>query len=96
MAKEYKTVDKPSSIGSTFEADLVNNLNAYCELIGANRTELVSSWINEKLEGRILNNDFIELDKPYYFDMKKLLQEGTVEATTKKPVMESERIFIQS
>lgn len=94
MAKEYKTVDKPSSIGSTFEADLVNNLNAYCELIGANRTELVSSWINEKLKGRILTNDFIELDKPYYFDFKKLIQEGTAEATIEKPIISPERLFI--
>lgn len=87
-------MDKPSSIGSTYAPDMVNKLSTYCELIGMDRTKLVSNLIVEALEGRILTNDFIDLDKPYYFDFKKLIHEGTVEATTKKPIIEAERIYI--
>ncbi|MBR3348310.1 MAG: hypothetical protein IKG36_02745 [Mycoplasmataceae bacterium] len=94
MVKEYKKVTKPSSIGSTYEPDLVNKLSDYSKLIGIDRTKIVSSLIAEALEGRILTNDFIALDRPYYFDFKKLIHEGTVEATTEKPVIEPERIFI--
>ena len=94
MVKEYKRVNKPSSIGSSYEPDLVNKLSSYAELIGVDRTKLVSSLIAEALEGRILTNDFIALDRPYYFDFKKLIHEGTAEATTEKPVIEPERIFI--
>lgn len=94
MVKEYKRVTKPSSIGSTYEPDLVNKLSDYSKLIGIDRTKIVSSLIAEALEGRILTNDFIALDRPYYFDFKKLIHEGTVEATTEKPVIEPERIFI--
>lgn len=94
MVKKYKRVDKPSSIGSTYEPDLVNKLSAYSELLEVDRTKLVSSFIAEKLEGRILNNTFIELDKPYYFDFKKLIHEGTAEATPEKPVIEPERLYI--
>ena len=94
MVKEYKKVNKPSSIGSTYEPDLVNKLSDYSKLIGIDRTKIVSSLIAEALEGRILTNDFIALDRPYYFDFKKLIHEGTVEATTEKPVIEPERIFI--
>ena len=94
MVKEYKRVTKPSSIGSTYAPDLVNKLSDYSKLIGVDRTKIVSSLIAEALEGRILTNDFIALDRPYYFDFKKLIHEGTVEATTEKPVIEPERIFI--
>lgn len=94
MVKEYKRVTKPSSIGSTYAPDLVNKLSDYSKLIGVDRTKIVSSLIAEALEGRILTNDFIELEEPYYFDFKKLIHEGRAEATTEKPVIEPERIFI--
>lgn len=94
MVKEYKRVTKPSSIGSTYEPELVNRLSDYSKLIGIDRTKIVSSLIAEALEGRILTNDYIALDRPYYFDFKKLIHEGTAEATAEKPVIEPERIFI--
>lgn len=94
MVKKYKRVDKASSIGSTYEANLVNRLNSYCELIGIDRTKLVSSLIAEALEGKILTNDFIELDKPYYFNYSNLIQKGTAEATPEKPVLKPEDLFI--
>lgn len=94
MVKKYKRVDKPSSIGSSYEADLVNKLSAYSELIGVDRTKIVSSFIAEKLEGRILTNDYIALDRPYYFDFQKLIHEGTAEATPEKPIIEPERLYI--
>ncbi len=87
-------MNKPSSIGSTYAPDIVNKLSSYCELIGVDRTKLVSNLIVKALEGRILTNDFINLDKPYYFDFKKLIHEGTIEATNKKPIIEAERIYI--
>lgn len=94
MVKEYKKVNKPSSIGSTYEPDLVNKLNDYSKLIGVDRTKIVSSLIAEALEGRILTNTFIDLDRPYYFDFHKLIHEGIAEATTEKPVIKPEKIFI--
>ena len=94
MVKEYKRVKEPSSIGSSYNPNLVNRLNDYSKLIGVDRTKIVSSLINEALEGRILTNDFIELDQPYYFDFNKLVHEGTVEATIEKPVINPERLYI--
>lgn len=85
MAKQYKEVSKPSSIGSTFEPDLVNKLNKYCSLTETNRTKFISDLIESELKGKILTNDFIELEKPFYFNLKELLEKGTVEATTEKP-----------
>ena len=62
MVKKYKRVNKSSSIGSTYEPDLVNKLNDYSKLMGVDRTKIVSSLIAEALAGRILTNDFIALD----------------------------------
>ena len=85
MVKEYKEVTEPSSIGSTYNPELVNKLNKYCSKTGIKRTELVTELIEKELKGKILTNDFIELEKPFYFNMKELLEKGTVEASTKKP-----------
>lgn len=94
MVKKYKRVNKSSSIGSTYEPDLVNKLNDYSKLMGVDRTKIVSSLIAEALAGRILTNDFIALDRPYYFDFEKLIHERKAEATTEKPVVEPERLYI--
>ena len=69
MVKEYKKVTEPSSIGSSYNPELVNKLNNYSNLIGIDRTKLVSSLITKELEGKVLNNDFIDLDELYYFNL---------------------------
>lgn len=94
MVKKYKRVNEGSSIGSSYEPELVNRLSSYSELIGVDRTKIVSSLIAEALEGRILDNDFIALDRPYYFDFKKLIHEGKTEASVEPLVIEPERLFI--
>ena len=91
---KYNKAYTSGSLGSTFRPELINSLSSYCELIGVDRTKLVSSLIAEALEGRILTNTFIDLDRPYYFDFYKLIHEGIAEATTEKPVIEPEKIFI--
>ena len=52
MVKEYKKVTEPSSIGSSYNPELVNKLNNYSNLIGIDRTKLVSSLIIKELEGK--------------------------------------------
>ena len=94
MINKYKKVTKPSSIGSSFNPELVNKLNNYSKLIGVNRTKLVSSLITKELEGKVLNNVFINLDEPYYFNFDKLINEGTVEATLEKPTINIENMYI--
>ena len=94
MVKEYKKVTEPSSIGSSYNPELVNKLNNYSKLIEIDRTKLVSSLITKELEGKVLNNDFIDLDELYYFNFDKLINEGTVEATLKIPTINLENIYI--
>lgn len=55
----------------------------YCKLIGVKKIDLLEELINKELEGKVLNKDFIVPEKPFYFNMGKLLEEGTVKASGK-------------
>lgn len=57
----------------------------YCKLIGVKKIDLLEELINKELEGKVLTKDFIVPEKPFYFNMEKLLEEGTVKASTDKP-----------
>ena len=57
----------------------------YAKLIGITKIELLEGLIAKELEGRVLTKGFIVPEKPFYFNMKELLEEGTVEASTNTP-----------
>ena len=61
MVKEYKKVKEPSSIGSSYNPELVNKLNNYSKLIEIDRTKLVSSLITKELEGKVFNKVHLNL-----------------------------------
>ena len=67
----------------SYNPELVNKLNDYSKLIEIDRTKLISSLTTKELEGKVLNNDFINLNELYYFNFDKLINEGTVKATLK-------------
>ena len=76
------------------ERSLVEQTKQYKELTGTSRVELVESLLADFFKDKILANDFIELPKPYYFNMNELIEEGIVEATSIKPIKELENTYI--
>jgi len=68
---------KETGIGSTYEPELVNKLNRYCNLSGENRVKFVSDLIEKELSNKILDNNFIELEEPFYFMMECEFKLGT-------------------
>ena len=64
---------------------LNNQLMDYCKLIGVKKIDLLENLINKELEGKVLTKGFIVPERTFYFNMEKLLEEGTVEAKTNKP-----------
>lgn len=91
---KYNKVEKPSSIGSSYDPDLVNKLSEYSTLTGIKRTELVSKLIAKELEGKVLNNKYISLETPFYFNYKELLEKGTVLCSSSKPVTNIKDTYI--
>lgn len=63
MKEDFTT---ETGIGSTYEPELVNKLNRYCNLSGVNRIKFVTDLIEKELSTKVLFNDFIELEEPYY------------------------------
>lgn len=81
---KYKKVYKDSGVGR-FKPDLVNKLSYYSTLIDKDRLKIVTELIEKELEGKVVTNDFIVPDKPFYFNFEELLENNTVIATTEKP-----------
>lgn len=78
---------KSNSLGSTFSEELVNKINKYAELTGIGKTNLVENILNDYLKDKILDNDFIRLDKPYFLNIEELKLNNYVKATTNKPII---------
>lgn len=87
------TEETPVNIPNV-EPSLVNRLNTYCNKLDIERKDFILSLIEDKLEGLVLDNTEIKLDTPFYFNMKDLLENGTVKATKINPIHEREEIQI--
>ena len=79
---------------SRIDRTLVEKAKQYKDLTGTSVVELVEGLLAEFFEDKILANDFIELPKPYYFNMKELRKEGIVKASTIKPIKDLETTYI--
>lgn len=73
---------------------LKKKLTEYTKLIGANNSSLIRELITNELEGKILTNDYITLDKPLYFNEIELYKKGIIKATPIKPAGNNEDIII--
>ena len=86
----------------TEDIELIENLDKYIKLFNENkepseklnRLKFFRNAIKKELEGKVLDNDFIDLPKPYYFNMNELKEEGIVKATAIKPIKELEETYI--
>lgn len=85
---------KAKTIYFSKEEDLVllDKLDSYIKLTKSNpdvtsetTTGIVRNLIKDFLEGKVLTKDFIELEEPYYFNKKELLEKGTVKAVPEEP-----------
>ena len=58
------------------------------------RNQFINCLIEEKFEGKVFDNSYIKLEKPFYFNMKDLKLNRFVKATKKLPIHERKNIFI--
>ena len=76
------------------ERSLVDRSKQYKELTGTSTVELVETLLTDFFKDKVLDNDFIDLPKPYYFNMMELKEEGIVKATPVKPIKDLEKTFV--
>ena len=64
----------------------VDKIKPYAALIGTSETNFLRMLVNDFFKDKIVTKDYIELENPYYFNMKELLTSGTVKAYLKQPL----------
>lgn len=84
--------DKTAQLGKVTPS-LNNALVDYAKLIGVKKIDLLEELILKELEGKVLTKEFIVPDKPLYFNMEELLENGTVKALTNKPSTDFNKYF---
>ena len=102
MVRTIKPKEVPLGVFRNEEdVELIKQFDNYIELYNRNKSSnklsrlgFIRNAIKKELEGKILDNDFIDLPKPYYFNIKELKEEGIVKATSVKPIKELEKTFI--
>ena len=76
------------------EPKLNEDLVEYANLIGISKINLLEELITKELEGKVLTNDFIELEEVYYFNFIELRKNKTVKATKKQIKTDLSSVFI--
>jgi len=83
--------------------ELLAKINSYIYLMNKdkpnnerklNRSDFILDLVEKELQGLVLDNTEIKLEEPFYFNMKELLENGTVKAAKKNPIHEREEIQI--
>lgn len=92
MTNEENKVEKVP-IGR-IEKGLVDKAKDYKELTGTSTVELVENLLTDFFKDKVLTNEFIELENPFYFDFKELAAKKIVKASSELPINNLETCFI--
>ena len=92
MANEEDKVEKVP-IGR-INKGLVDKAKEYKELTGTSTVELVEDLLTDFFKDKVLTNDFIELEKSFYFDFKELVHKKIVKASSEVPISNLETCFV--
>lgn len=85
--------EKKKQLGE-LEESLVNEIDSYVKLVNEHkskneknisRIDLIRNHFKDLLADKVLTNDFITLERPFYFNKYNLITKGTAEATVEKP-----------
>lgn len=87
MGKKEKP--KEVNLGTFRKAEdikLINDFDIYIKKCNSNRLDFFRNAIRKELEGKVLTNDFITLEEPFYINMKELKDNGRVKASVEVPI----------
>lgn len=56
--------------------------------------DIVNKLLEDFFKNKIVSNDYIMLDKPFYFNMNDLKENKEIKATQKQPLTDKENIYI--
>lgn len=79
-----KEKNKPFTV--RFKPSYKSKIEEYKKLSKLSEAKIINEAFDEYFEGKVLNKEFIELERPYYLNTSKLFQEGKVKAGIGKPI----------
>ena len=66
----------------------------HCELNNISQNKFIRSLINNYFNNKIVSNDFIKLDKPFYFNVNDLLNNNSVVCSLDKPTSNINNYYV--
>ena len=91
--KKNKTETHTENIQIPITPDLKKKIKSYCKLSKTSQNKFIESLINNFFKNKILSNDFIKLDKPFYFNLNELIYNKCVSCSTETPPNEFENYY---
>lgn len=92
MAKKNEEKNKPFTV--RFNPSYWKKIEFIVNETGLSRPKIMNEILGSYFEGRVLTNDFIELENPFYFNMKELKEKGIVKAITKPSIHDLPKYYI--
>lgn len=65
--------------------ELKDKVNKFCSVKGNTKNKLFNDLLQDFFNNKIVSNDYITLEKPFYFNIQELLNNKIVICTTTKP-----------
>lgn len=95
--------EKNKQFSIKFKPSLMEQVEKYIEVVNENKdpsekkfnkATFFNNVVADFFKGKVLTNDFIKLEKPFYFDSNELFKKGVVKASVEVPIHNLDSCFI--
>lgn len=94
MKKKNKTETHTETVQIPITPDLKEQIINYCKLSKTSQNKFIESLINDFFNNKVVSNDFIKLDKPFYFNINDLIKNNSVVCTLEKPTSQLNNYYV--
>lgn len=92
MVKKNEEKNEPFTV--RFNPSYWKKIEFIVNETGLSRPKVMNEILGSYFEDKVLTNDFIELENPFYFNMKELNEKGIVKAITKPSIHDLPKYFV--
>ena len=94
MKKKNKTETHTETVQIPITPDLKEQIKKHCELSKTSQNKFIESLIKNYFNNKVVSNDFIKLDRPFYFNINDLINNNSVVCSLDKPTTELKNYYI--
>lgn len=95
--------EKNEAFTIKFKPSLMEKVEAYVNTVNKHKkasekkltkANFFNDVVNDYFKEKVLTNDYIELERPFYFNMQELKENGVVKASSEVPIYDLENCYI--